>query len=230
MNKSESIIKLSQAMAKAQAEVNHALLDSKNPHFRSDYASLESCLNAAKPVMGKYGLALMQSGDRSAEGDMVLTSLLTHESGEWVQFQMPLVLSKQDMQGLGSALTYGRRYSLCGILGIGSDDDDGSANADSLKPQAPQQQQPMPPQQKTAPQRPTQGGAYTVGFGKHKGKTLDEMGEKDVRSYLMYLLGEMTKSGKDPLPSVKAYIDEAKKYLDQKSGNNPPPPGDDLPF
>jgi hypothetical protein len=150
MNKSESIVKLSQAMAKAQAEVNHALLDSKNPHFRSDYASLESCLNAAKPVMGKYGLALMQSGDRSAEGDIVLTSLLTHESGEWVQFQMPLVLSKQDMQGLGSSLTYGRRYALCGLFGIGSDDDDG--NAASIKPQT----QPTPQQQRPAQQ--TQSG------------------------------------------------------------------------
>ena len=219
MNKSESIVKLSQAMAKAQAEVNHALVDSNNPHFRSNYASIESCLNAAKPVMEKYGLALMQSGDRSAEGDVVLTSLLTHESGEWVQFQMPLVLSKQDMQGLGSALTYGRRYALCGMFGIGSDDDDGNANAASLKPQAPQQQRP-------APQRPQQGGTYTVGFGKHKDKTLEQMGEKEVRNYMMYLLGQVTTTGKPLNANAASYVAEAKKFLDQ--GNQQP--ADDLPF
>jgi hypothetical protein len=115
----------------------------------------------------------------------------------------------------------GRALALCGYgTQFAPDLDEGSRIVDS----------PVSRATTSTPQRPTQGGPYTVGFGKHKGKSLDEMGERDVRSYLMYLLGEMTKSGKDPLPSVKAYIDEAKKYLDQKSGNNPPPPGDDLPF
>jgi hypothetical protein len=125
------------------------------------------------------------------------------------------------------AMSVAHKYALLQILSIPTAE---PKDPENDSPQPSYQSRQAPQQQRPAPQRPTQGGPYTVGFGKHKGKSLDEMGERDVRSYLMYLLGEMTKSGKDPLPSVKAYIDEAKKYLDQKSGNNPPPPGDDLPF
>jgi hypothetical protein len=128
------------------------------------------------------------------------------------------------------AMSVAHKYALLQILSI--------PTADSKDPEN-ENPEPMPRNYATnyatqntpqSPQRPQQNGKYTVGFGKHKGKTLEEMGEKDVRSYLMYLLGEMNKSGKEPLPSVKAYLDEAKKFLDQNQNNNPPPPSDDLPF
>jgi hypothetical protein len=62
----------------------------------------------------------------SAEGGRpVLGYRLQHaQSGEKVGGVMPLLLTKQDPQGLGSALTYARRYSLCAVLNLVADDDD----------------------------------------------------------------------------------------------------------
>lgn len=123
---SESIAKLSAALVKANAAVRNAVRDSTNPHFRSTYASLEAVLETVKPVYAAYGLTTLQMPG-FVNGSATLVTRVLHESGEWIQFESGSPLQKNDPQGVGSAITYLRRYSLAGFAGIGQDDDDGNA-------------------------------------------------------------------------------------------------------
>ena len=115
------------ALAKAQAEMQNPTKDAANPHFKSKYADLASVRDAVLPVLGKHGLAVLQLPCETPHGPALVTRLL-HESGEWVETTNLLRPFKLDPQGVGSALTYRRRYDLQSIAGVaGEDDDDGNA-------------------------------------------------------------------------------------------------------
>lgn len=120
MIKSESIKEIARALSDLQGEIHDAQIDSENPHFKSEYASLESYLLSSRTMLKKHGLSVTQG----AHGDNLETALL-HISGEFIIFEMPLINEKKSMQGLGSAISYARRYSLGALLGIGESDDDG---------------------------------------------------------------------------------------------------------
>ena len=128
---SESIDQLATALALAQGEVENASKTSSNPHFRSRYADLAEIINTVRPVFSKHGLAVVQSPSY-AEGLVSVTTLLTHKSGQWIKDVASAPASKLDAQGVGSAVTYLRRYSLAAFAGIAQEDDDG--NAASAKP------------------------------------------------------------------------------------------------
>jgi hypothetical protein len=53
----------------------------------------------------------------SEKDEVVVVTRLAHASGEWIEGELPLPVSKADAQGYGSALTYARRYGLCAITG-----------------------------------------------------------------------------------------------------------------
>ena len=145
IRQSESIIKLSAAFVAAQAEMDHAARDSKNPHFRSSYASLSSCLDACRPALNKHGIAIMQGTARGEGRQIVVTTRLIHQSGEWMESDLSLTSDKDNAQGAGSAISYARRYALCGLVGISDVDDDGNeASRSSRKPEPPK----PPPHQK----------------------------------------------------------------------------------
>lgn len=114
------------ALVKSQAEIKNAAKDAKNPHFKNNYATLESVIDATKEIANKNGLAIVQVSGRDDQGDYVET-VLYHESGSKIDSKCYLVLDKQNMQGLGSAITYARRYSLAAIFCITQQDDDGNA-------------------------------------------------------------------------------------------------------
>ena len=126
MKTSEQLNELADALAKAQGEIKNAKKDSKNPHFKNDYASLESVLDEVRPAFCKHGLSLFQS-PRSDESGHWLDTRLLHKSGQWIEETMRLILFKVDMQGLGSAITYARRYSASALAGIHQTDDDAQA-------------------------------------------------------------------------------------------------------
>lgn len=107
-----------------QAAITNAKMDSKNPHFKSEYASLEAHIAAIKPYLAKYNFALYQTVLNDDKNNIYLLTSLVHKSKERIEISMPLILSKNDMQGLGSAVTYARRYSLACLFNMGSDDDD----------------------------------------------------------------------------------------------------------
>lgn len=126
MIKSDSIKELATALAKAQAEIENASKNAANPHFKSRYADLAEVLNTVRPVFSKHGLAVMQMPS-FADGVASIETLLTHASGEWISNIASAPVSKQDAQGVGSALTYLRRYSLAAFAGVAQEDDDGES-------------------------------------------------------------------------------------------------------
>src|SRR5574343_259216 len=134
MNKSESIASLAAALAKAQGEVENASKSATNPHFKSKYADLAEVLNTVRPVFSKNGLAIAQFPS-FADGVVSVETVLTHSSGEWMSGTISAPVSKSDAQGVGSATTYCRRYSLAAVAGIAQEDDDANS-AVGHKPQA----------------------------------------------------------------------------------------------
>jgi len=126
MNHSDSITKLAAALVAAHADVQHATKDSTNPHFKSGYASLNSLIDTVKPAFLKHGLTVVQLPAAGHDG-AALESVVMHESGEFLSTIATSPIAKQDPQGIGSAYTYLRRYSLSAIAGIAQEDDDGNA-------------------------------------------------------------------------------------------------------
>jgi hypothetical protein len=114
------------ALAKAQTEMGKALKNASNPHLKSKYADLGSVMDACFSALHANGFAVMQPCGRDEHGQYVET-ILAHESGETFGSRVHLVIGKADMQGVGSAITYARRYGLLGMAGLAPEDDDGEA-------------------------------------------------------------------------------------------------------
>ena len=125
MKTSETIQKLSSALLKAQKEITFAEKDGKNPHFKSNYATLESVIDAIKPPLNNNEILFTQFFSDSESGFLCLTTRLIHApTGEYLQDTLKIPLIKNDPQSYGSAATYARRYALSAIVGLYQADDD----------------------------------------------------------------------------------------------------------
>lgn len=156
--RSEAIDKIIPALIQFQSEVRAVGKNKKNPHFGSSYADLAAIMDEAMPALGKNGLAIVQNLVESSPDEVRLLTTLYHTSGQWLSSLITLRPSKTDPQGVGSAITYARRYSLSPLLGIVTEeDDDGNAASGpgNTKAQAPAPAQKAkkaePPAQPTAP-------------------------------------------------------------------------------
>lgn len=125
MNKSETIGKLAEALAKAQKEMKGAVKDSSNPFYKSSYANLESVVDACKEALSKNGLSYSQTFDFH-DGVDFLETVLMHSSGEWISGKQRMLSKDMTAQGMGSAASYNRRYGLAAICGVVQTDDDGN--------------------------------------------------------------------------------------------------------
>lgn len=125
MKTSEQINELAAALAAAQGEIDNAIADSENPHFKSTYADLASVRRAIRAPLAKHGLSIIQL-PTTIEGKPWLTTRLLHKSGQWIEDACQLLVEKPTMQGLGSAITYMRRYATEAVTGIAEQDDDGN--------------------------------------------------------------------------------------------------------
>lgn len=113
------------ALAAAQSEMEGASKDSLNPHFKNRYADLASVIEASKPL-SKHGIAIIQPP--CARGPSVtVTTLLVHKSGEFIESDLTMTAQQNTPQGIGSCITYARRYALQAMVGIAPEDDDGNA-------------------------------------------------------------------------------------------------------
>lgn len=116
--------KVCSAFVKAQSAIQPVKTDAENDHFGNGYATLRAVWNAARLVLVANGLAVIQ-GVSDAPGGVNITNRLIHESGEWIEAGPAFFpAAKLNAQGYGSAVTYGKRYTLCALLGIVIDDDD----------------------------------------------------------------------------------------------------------
>ena len=133
---SATIGKLVEATSKAQGEMRAAPKDSVNPFFKSNYSGLFTCVEEAREILAKYGLAIFQtmepcSGETQKAEKIfwVLRTKLAHISGEYIDSLFPLTPKDWTSQAMGSAVSYARRYTFQAIINqvSGSEDDDGSA-------------------------------------------------------------------------------------------------------
>lgn len=134
MNHSEQIDQLATALSKAQSEIEGAVKNTVNPHFKRTYADLGSVWDAIREPLTKNGLSVAQFPSHSGDPQvMALDTVLMHSSGQWLRETFCMPVAKADPQGYGSAITYARRYSLMAVAGIAPVDDDG--NEASKKPE-----------------------------------------------------------------------------------------------
>lgn len=132
MNKSDSIIKLTAALAKFQSEVKNPPNSANNPFFKSKYAPLDVVINTAKELLGKHGLSYIQMP--GGDGDKVTCVTILMCEGEWVESDILILKAdKVTAQGTGSAITYARRYQLSAMLGLAGEEDDDGNNATGNK-------------------------------------------------------------------------------------------------
>ena len=141
MTHSENIDQIATALSKAQGEIQNVVKDAKNPHFKSDYATLDAVTDTVRPVFAKHGLAVMQMPTFAVSDDggssVKVETLITHTSGQWLRGTSASPIQKADPQGVGSATTYLRRYSLAAVAAIAQTDDDGNhASQGNGKPAA----------------------------------------------------------------------------------------------
>lgn len=125
MTSSNEIDKIAAALVAFQAEVDNPRKTADNPFFKSKYADLDEIINTIRPTLAKNGLCVIQSPEGEGSTARVTTRIL-HSSGQWIEGTLSLNAVKSDPQGMGSAITYARRYSLAGLCGLAQDDDDGN--------------------------------------------------------------------------------------------------------
>jgi len=148
------------ALCKVQEEIVNPPKNAENPFFRSKYATLSTILNLVRPLLSKNGLFLYQNTGNNEDHIYVETKLL-HITGEKIESdKLFLRPDKKTPQGIGSAITYGRRYQLATMLGIcDQDDDDGNAAENTEKTQPESKGKPTPATKSNKPksaQKPEQ--------------------------------------------------------------------------
>jgi hypothetical protein len=119
----EQAKKFAQALVKAVGELQNVAKTAANPYFKSKYAPLDAIIDATRPVLLKHGLAVIQE-PLFMEGTAGVETTIIHTDGGSKTSTLLLPLKDQSPQGVGSAITYARRYALAAVLGIASEDDD----------------------------------------------------------------------------------------------------------
>jgi hypothetical protein len=212
------------AFLKAQSQMGHAKLDSRNPHFKSEYASLESVLDAVKPALNANGLILIEKVC-SLDGKLFVNTQIIHESGEFIESMTPIITERAGPQALGSGISYARRYSLEALCAIGSADDDGECaekpRAQGFQPQAKSAEKPK--RQSLVPGSDLvnmkNAGEYVMKFGKSKGQTLSQMGVANVSGMIGFIKNKADAKFKDSY-QAKEFLFFADQFLKQP-GNSP---------
>ena len=136
MRTSEDLSKLLPALCVAQSTIQTAKKDKVNPFHKSRYADLASVQESCKTPLLENGLMVIQDVNTS-DASIMVTTRIVHSSGQWIEVgPLSVPLKNNDAQSVGSAITYGRRYSLSSMLCIITEDDDGQAavQEDKKKP------------------------------------------------------------------------------------------------
>lgn len=213
MNKSEQINELAKALSQAQGEMRAVPYDSTNPHFRNQYASLSAFEAVLRPILSKHGLAFTQLAGSDELGHTV-TTVLMHSSGQFISETMRLILQKNDMQGLGSAITYARRYMLASMVGISDGKDDDAERAVTHFEE--REPAPLPPS-KARPKNFAPGSGDTfdtwvIPFGKWTGKTIPQIGIHNALEYRDFLERSAKEKGKALEGAVLKFCDLAVEF------------------
>ena len=163
MRTSENIQDISKAIVAAQKEIEPAKKNALNPFYKTYYADMGEVIDAIKGPLNKNGIAFLQLCDVDGTGADIVTTMLIHETGQFIAADIKVHSVKQDPQEYGKAITYAKRYSLQAVLGLATEDDDGnSASGKSDAKAKPQQQKkaPEPPAPQTPPAKSVMDKAW----------------------------------------------------------------------
>ena len=127
ITQSPTIGELAKALAKAQGAMTSAKKSAVNPHFKSKYADLAEVIDSIRKPLSDNSIAFTQLNTTDENGNVSVTTMLMHESGEFIGSTFSAKPQQVTVQGYGSTITYLRRYSAMAIAGLASDDDDGEA-------------------------------------------------------------------------------------------------------
>jgi hypothetical protein len=149
---SAEIKDLASALSKAQKVMRAIPKDSVNPFFKSKYADMATVVEHTRAALADNGLAVTQGLSLDAAPCLITT--LIHSSGQWLRSAWPITPVKNDPQGIGSAVTYARRYAYCAIIGVASGDEDDDGNAATQAPRS--ESKPAPKAEKPKSDKPAE--------------------------------------------------------------------------
>lgn len=125
---------LIESLVKAQSEMTHAAFDQTNPHFKSKFASLKSVIDAIKPALNNNGIFFMQIS-HPVESGVGIETVFCKGDEKLSTGVVVVPVDRANAQGLGSSMTYAKRYSLVLACGIAADEDDDGNGAAANPPQ-----------------------------------------------------------------------------------------------
>lgn len=127
-----------EAFAEFRGKIDTIKKTSKNPFFGSNYADINTVIGAINPVLDEVGLVYVQSPTVLDGFDYLKTTVYMQDNPDQsVESMVRLILTKNDMQQLGSAITYARRYALISMFGLETEDDDGNMVSGKVSKKAP---------------------------------------------------------------------------------------------
>lgn len=150
------------ALAAAQAEMEMVEKGAINPAFKGEgkprgtpYADLADVVTAVKGPLNSHGIAFFHQFI-PGEGLHIMRTVLVHgESDSRIECDVPLIVDRQNMQGMKSATTYAKRIGLESVTGVAPEDDDGNAAAAAAAaPKNEPRRQPVPPKEPDVPAEP----------------------------------------------------------------------------
>lgn len=128
-SESDELNELFSALSKAQADMEVAKPTKTNPFFRSKYADLANIVKSSRKHLSKNNLSVIQRIITNGNGKMYLCTRLCHSSGQWIESKMPITPIKNDVQSIGSYITYLKRYNYSSMVGVVSSEEDDDGNA-----------------------------------------------------------------------------------------------------
>lgn len=155
---SEQISEMLDDYSKYFGEVTNPWNTMTNAFLKNKYSPLNEVLNTVRPVLAENGFSVIQIPKVDEKGDVLVQTILMHKSGAMISFpSLKSKAVKADIQGLGAAITYLRRFSISSILGVASEnDDDGNGNSNKDKPKKAPAKDPLTPEQAKAKKDLTQ--------------------------------------------------------------------------
>jgi hypothetical protein len=115
------------ALCAAQASMGKVVKGATNPAFKSKYADLADVVAVVVPALTEQGIAMLHTVTRDEYGLNMRTALVHGESDTSIFCDVPLIVDRQNMQGMKSATTYAKRIGVESLTGIAPEDDDGNA-------------------------------------------------------------------------------------------------------
>lgn len=120
-----SELTLAQKLLIVQSKIRAVTKSATNPHFKSRYADLNEVLDVAKEALNIQGIFISQAPGANEFGKYLETSLIDGDSGQQIQGRVFFSGTEDNMQKIGAAITYARRFGLVSLLALESEDDDG---------------------------------------------------------------------------------------------------------